>query len=222
MNPKDTGSTHRAEPVFIRLENSSAGVYSRGLFRYIFRSFMEENSEKENQPLNQSAQADSESRKEPELLEGVDEAKDLTAQIEKLTREKDEYLDGWRRAKADLANYKKGEFGRFEEIAKFGSEELMRELISVLDSFDLGVAALEKAGPVEKGVYMIRGQLEDVLRRHGLEKIKVEKGEKFNPAYHEAVGEAEGGQSETIAEEIEKGYALAGRVVRPARVRIYR
>ena len=82
----------------------------------------------------------------------------------KLKEERDQYLAGWQRAKADFINHKKDELKRLEDVARYGQEEIMRELITVLDNFDLGIRALEKNGPVEKGVYMIRTQLEDILR----------------------------------------------------------
>jgi len=163
-------------------------------------------------------------KQEPELLEGVDEAKALQEELEKISKERDEYLDGWRRSKADLINYKKEELKRLEEMAKFGNEEVIRDLISVLDSFELALVTLEKSeGKVEKGIYLIKIQLEDILKRRGLQKIKVNKNDKFNPNYHEAVGNvSENGESGTIAEEVETGYMLYNKVLRPTRVRLFK
>ncbi len=142
-------------------------------------------------------------------------------ELERCMKECEEYLNGWKRAKADLLNYQKDEAKRFEEFAKFAAADLMQEFITVLDSFDLAVAALEKEGKVEKGVYMIRAQMEDVLRKRGLERMAVAPGEPFNPSFHESLGEVESEYPPgTVAEEIERGYFLSGRVVRPARVKI--
>lgn len=136
-------------------------------------------------------------------------------------KERDEYLEGWRREKADFINYKKEESARLAYIAKFGNEELVRDLLQVLDSFELSLTALEKQGPVEKGVYMIKGQLEDILRRKGLERISVSVGDEFDPRIHEAVSSIETeGRAGTVAEEVEGGYALQGKVIRAARVKI--
>jgi molecular chaperone GrpE len=141
--------------------------------------------------------------------------------LKKCQAQCEEYLNGWKRAKADFVNYQKDEAKRLEEIAKFGNWELTRDLIAVLDSFDLAIAALEKDGKAEKGVYLIRGQLEDVLRNRGLEKIEVKAGQVFDPAFHEAVGETESDQpGGAVAEEISSGYLLNGRVIRPARVKL--
>src|SRR3989338_1382532 len=142
-------------------------------------------------------------------------------EIDQLKRKIDEYWKGWKRAKADLINYQKDEGKRFEEIMKFGTMDFIRDFIPVLDSFDLALSVLEKEGKAERGVYMIRAQLEDVLKKKGLQRMTVTIGAPFDPALHESVGEAESdAQPGTIAEEIERGYLMHGRVVRPARVKL--
>lgn len=142
-------------------------------------------------------------------------------EIEKLKKERDEYLSGWQRAKADFINYKKEELARFEEIAKYSTEDLIHELISVMDNFDLGLAALEKSGPIEKGIYMIRTQIEDILKRRGLEKINIKVGDQFDPSFSEAIAETESDKPPgTIVEIIEPGYKLSGKIIRPTRVKI--
>lgn len=165
-----------------------------------------------------------EGKNEKKLLVGVDEDSFLKEDLDKVSEERDEYLDGWRRSKADLINYKKDELRRLEEMAKYGNEEVIRDLISVLDSFELAISILEKSGSqVEKGVYMIKAQLEDILRKRGLNKIKVALNDKFDPNYHEAVGVLEGnGESGNIAEEVETGYLLYNRVLRPTRVKLFK
>ena len=142
-------------------------------------------------------------------------------ELTKCREERDQYLAGWQRAKADFINYKKDEMRRLEEVARYGSEDFMEELIGVLDNFDLGIAAMEKAGPVEKGVYIIRAQIEDILKKRGLVKIKVEAGDVFDPSVAEAIAEEESEKPPgTILEEIEPGYRLHDKIVRPARVKI--
>ncbi len=136
-------------------------------------------------------------------------------------KERDEYLDGWKRAKADLINHKKDEIKRFEAIMKMANESLIKELIGVLDSFDLALNNLEKEGKAEKGVYLIRTQLEDILRKSGLEKMAVVPGRPFDPSFCEAIAAVESDKpSGTIIEEIEKGYSLGGKLIRPARVKV--
>lgn len=139
----------------------------------------------------------------------------------KAEADRDQYLSGWQRAKADYLNYKKEEQSRLGDIAKYTNEDILKEMVTVLDNFDLGLQALEKAGPVEKGVYMIRSQIEDVLKKRGLEKITLKPGDVFDPAVAEAIAEGESEQPPgTIMEEIESGYRLYDKVLRPARVRL--
>lgn len=146
---------------------------------------------------------------------------DLTEEPEKIQKERDEYLNGWQRAKAEFINYKKDEAKRFELFARIANEELMRELIIVLDSFNLAISAMESDGRTEKGVYMIKSQLEDLLKKFGLEKIEVKIGEQFDPSSQEAIVTAESEEeSGIVLEEIENGYILNGKLVRPARVKL--
>ena len=140
---------------------------------------------------------------------------------DKLKQERDEYLNGWKRAKADLMNYQKDESKRLHDAMGYGAEIIMRDLILVLDSFQLGIQSMEKSGGADKGIYIIKSQLEDVLKKQGLERMKVSSGDKFDPNYHESLGEMElDGESGTVAVEIEAGYLLNGKVVRPARVKL--
>lgn len=143
------------------------------------------------------------------------------SELDKLKQQAEEYLNGWKRAKADLINYQKDEQKRFEEFAKFANISIIKDLVSSLDNFDLAIAALEKQGPVEKGLYMIRSSLADMLKRQGVEAVAVEVGGVFDPAVHEAVGEMESSHPPgAIAEVLEKGYILNGKVIRPVRVKI--
>lgn len=144
---------------------------------------------------------------------------DLKEQIDEMTVQRDEYLAGWQRAKADFINYKKEEMKKLEDIARYGNEDLIKDLISVMDNFDLALRTLEKAGPVEKGIYLIRTQIEDILKKQGLEKIDLKPGDMFDPAIAEALSEVDAEQPPgAIVQEIEPGYRLHEKVLRPARV----
>ncbi|MEK7481887.1 MAG: nucleotide exchange factor GrpE [Patescibacteria group bacterium] len=152
--------------------------------------------------------------KKEESIESSDE-------LAKCQKEKDEHLDGWKRAKADLINYKKDEAKRFETMIKFSQEAMIRDLIAVLDSFDLAVLALEKEGKAEKGIYLIKSQLEDNLKKYGLEKVLVSVNQPFDPNLQEAIAAVESDKpSSTVIEEVERGYLLHGKLIRPARVKV--
>ncbi len=166
-------------------------------------------------------------------------------ELSKCQKERDEYLDGWKRARADLANYKKDEMKRLESVVKFANEALIIELIKVLDSFDLAIVALAsqtntddtptgteknphesvpspfESAKNQKGLFLIRQQLEDALRQNGLERIIIGVGQSFDPALEEAVAQVESDKpAGTVIEEIEKGYLLNGKLIRPVRVKV--
>lgn len=142
-------------------------------------------------------------------------------ELEKIKAQREEYLEGWKRAKADFLNYKKDEEKRLTAIIKLGNEQMVRDLIAVLDSFDLAVVSLGGDGKVEKGVYLIRAQLEDALKKYGLERLTVSVGQPFDPMVHEAVASVESDKpSGTVTDEVEKGYFLSGKLIRPARVKV--
>lgn len=142
---------------------------------------------------------------------------------EELTRcekEREEYLNGWKRAKADLVNYKKEEEERLRQILALSQGEVIKEIIAVLDSFDLGIYSIKEDSPEKKGMTLIRLQLEDVLRKFGLERIKIEKNQPFNPETQECIAVVPGEPSGSVVEEVEKGYFFRGKVLRPARVKV--
>lgn len=173
---------------------------------------MENDIQKEN---NQEEKQE-EKKEEKKISSGEDE-------LARCQKEREEYLDGWKRAKADLINYKKDEVKRFEAVVKFANEAIIRDLINVLDSFDLALVALENKGDKkdEKGLYLIRQQLEDLLRQNGLERIMVSVGQPFDPSLHEVIASVESDKpSDTVVEEVEKGYLLNGKLIRPARVKV--
>lgn len=167
----------------------------------------------------------------PEELEIVPDAEDAGRdagtkikkqkdEIERLEKDRREYLEGWQRAKADFINYKKDEGKRAEDLLRFAAGSLIQELLAVLDSFDLALGD-GGAGADEQGIQLIRSQLQDILRRHGLEIVSVSPGNAFDPKQHESIGEEESDAPEgAIASVLQKGYLLHGRVIRPARVKL--
>jgi molecular chaperone GrpE len=170
--------------------------------------------------IENQQQKDNQQSTEAPLEDVVAELKEKLMLCE---RERDEYLDGWRRAKAEFLNYKNDEIKRLEEVVKFGNEDIMRDIIIVLDSFDRGIASLETAGQADAaaGMRRIRDQLIQIMERRGLERMEVKIGENFDPSRHEAIGEI---YSEappgTIAAEIEPGFLLNGKVIRAAKVNL--
>jgi molecular chaperone GrpE len=158
---------------------------------------------------------------EEELKKEIEELKKKLDETEKL---KNEYLAGWQRARADLINYKKEEMERIGSFIKIAQEGLILEFLPILDNFDIAEKKIPndlKENENVKGLLQIKQQILDFLRKKGVEEIK-SVGEKFNPAYHEVVGEVDTDEFETgtIVEEVQKGYKINGRVLRPAKVKV--
>jgi len=144
-----------------------------------------------------------------------DERKRLREKLKKCKKEKEEYLAGWQRAKADFINFKKDLEKQQTEFAKFSNTILISELLLVLDSFDL---ALKNDN--DKDFHLIKCQLKDILKKYGLEEIK-SVGEKFNPKLHEAIEKVKSDkETNSVVEEIQKGYTLHERVLRASKVKI--
>ena len=148
----------------------------------------------------------------------------LLSDFEKCKKQAEEYLAGWKRAKADLINYKKRQEEVVQEFIKFASQDLILELLPMLDNFRLAAQHLPKElenSEWVKGVFQIKNQLENLLKTRGIEEIK-SVGEKFNPELHESVEEVESSDKKEgmIVEEVQKGYKLNGKVIRAARVKV--
>ena len=150
--------------------------------------------------------------------------KDLKKDLELCQKQRDEYLSGWRRAKADYLNYKKEEMDRFEKMVNFANEKFILGILPVLDSFDIS----RKQMPEEllkneyvKGLFQTESQLQNFLKNNGVEEIDFSEG-MFDPNFQEAVEEVEGTGKESgiVIEEVKKGYKLHGKVIRPTAVKV--
>lgn len=151
---------------------------------------------------------------------------EILKKLEEAEKLRDEYLAGWQRQKADFLNYQKDVTRQTQELIKFANEDLISDILIVLDSFDISIASIKNNAPNAQdnkfiqGMELIKMQLEDVLRRRGLEIIKTV-GEQFNPEFHESVGEVEAeGSPGIVIEEIMRGYKLNEKVIRAAKVKI--
>ncbi len=164
---------------------------------------------------------DSEQKREaPRVHDGTDASE--PSEWERCRKERDEYLAGWQRARADFANYKKDETARITQLVRFAQEGLVEELLLVLDSFDLAGASLGQESQEYKSFALIKSQLVGILKRHGLEEIPVAQGDRFDPSFHEATEtvDHETLESGTVAAVVYKGYRYQDKVVRPAKVKI--
>lgn len=165
--------------------------------------------------------------KEPEAAEGKptttqQKIKKLRKKLKKCQQEKQEYLAGWQRSQADFINYKKDWERKLANWQKMTTGELISGLLPVLDSLtaiDLQKTTDQK---IIEGIEGIRKQFLEILKKRGLEEIK-SVGQVFNPDFHEVVEtvKPKKGQKEgVIVEEIQRGYKIGDKVIRPAKVKI--
>lgn len=145
-------------------------------------------------------------------------------ELEKLKKQAAEYLDGWKRAKADYLNLKKEMESQNKEIKRWLSKVMLLPLLEIMDSFDKAFSEVPenlKNDLWVEGIEGVKKQFEDHLKTQEVEAMAT-KGEKFNPIKHDALESVEGGESGIVAEEIQKGYLINGEVLRPAKVKIYK
>jgi len=153
--------------------------------------------------------------------------KSLEAELKILREEiavKDDHYDKLLRLQAEFDNFRKRAAQDRAAFIKFANEGLILELVAILDDFERSIKSVEQKKDFDllhQGVDMISKQLHRLLEEKGLKRIK-SMGEKFNPHEHEAIEVVEGGKNEedTISEELQPGYTLNGRIIRPAKVKV--
>ena len=183
----------------------------------------DEIKEQENEIVEETAQDKEntdaqveEEKKEEEAAVQDDNAK-LKADFDNLNNQ---YL----RLAADFDNYRKRQAQEREALLKYGAQECMKKIIEVVDNFDRALQSVEKIDNVEKmkeTFFVLNKQLTDSLTKLGLEQIQCV-GQKFDPNLHEAVMQtpSEEHEEDTIINELQKGYKLGDKVLRPAMVNV--
>jgi len=159
---------------------------------------------------------------EPE--EARDELDRLREDLEQAKSQAAEYLEGWQRAQAEFSNYKRRQEAGRAQTAMLANATLLRKLLPVVDDFERALATL----PVSlsqltwcEGVLLIQHKLGALLESEGVRPIETE-GQAFDPRCHEAVTyeEVSGHEEGHIIGEVQRGYTLGERVLRPALVRV--
>jgi len=133
----------------------------------------------------------------------------------------DRFRDLALRSQADFENYKKRAAREKEDAVKYANSSLLQRLVSILDNFELGLAAAKtesERSPIYSGMVLVQKQLTDLLEENGLQAIEAE-GKKFDPNLHEAIAhEPSGIPEETVIRQARRGYRFKDRLLRPARV----
>ncbi|HUN55756.1 MAG TPA: nucleotide exchange factor GrpE [Smithella sp.] len=148
------------------------------------------------------------------------ENEDLKKKLEEKENEAAENYDKYLRAVADLDNYRKRAAREKTDIIKYGKEDIIKDILPFMDSLDR--ALTHDTGDIQAfkdGIALIQDQLLCCLKKHGVEMINTA-GSTFDPNFHEALMQMESDQHEDnkIINEMEKGYLLNGRLLRPSRV----
>lgn len=149
---------------------------------------------------------------------------ELAVQQEKvaeLDAEVDDLLGRLQRLQADFVNYRKRSQKEKAEMVTKGKIDLCFKMLPVIDNFERALNSEEVETEFAKGVQMIYNQLLKVFADQGIEEIEAA-GKEFDPEFHEAIMrvEAEAEESGTVVEVLQKGFILADRVIRPARVKV--
>jgi molecular chaperone GrpE len=133
----------------------------------------------------------------------------------------DRFRDLALRSQADFENYKKRAAREKEDAVKYANSSLLQRLVSILDNFELGLAAAKTEShqsPIYSGMVLVQKQLNDLLEENGLQTIEAE-GKKFDPNVHEAIAHEPGEAPEgTVIRQARRGYRFKDRLLRPARV----
>ena len=177
------------------------------------------NSDEVNGEEKQEETAEPEGSGEAEAS-GEEDAPDP---LEAAIRESEAYKDRWIRLAAEFDNYKKRRTREFDALVQSASENLIRDLLPVLDSVARALEhradGEEDSDGFKQGVTMIMEEFPKVLQRRGLSEIEAA-GQPFNPNYHEALMQmaSEDHAEGVVMAVVERGYRLADKVIRPAKV----
>src|SRR5215471_5500381 len=167
------------------------------------------------QGMNSSAQTKQEPP--PGTTDGADSEDALAG----LQADLDRFRDLALRSQADFENYKKRAAREKQDAVKYANSSLLQRLVSILDNFELGLAAAKTEShqsPIYSGMVLVQKQLNDLLEENGLQAIEAE-GKKFDPNMHEAIAHEPGEAPEgTVIRQARRGYRFKDRLLRPARV----
>jgi molecular chaperone GrpE len=167
---------------------------------------------------------------EAEKIDSVradDPVKDLEAQLEAKEQEAKENYDRLLRVSAEFENYKKRTSREFEEFRKFANQSLIKELLSVVDNLELAMNSTNGHQTIDQGLLqgleMTHKEILKVFEKFNVKPIEA-KGQVFDPSFHEAVMQEETDEVDpnTVVSELQKGYLIHNRLLRPSMVVVAR
>lgn len=169
--------------------------------------------------------SDEEEQAVPPTPPPAEGAEEVEHDLDELLSQRDEYLDLAKRTKADFENYRKRMAADVLAASGRGKAEVLRDVLPVLDDLERAIqaAGLDPEGDSDDGlahgVILVFRSLRESLTKHGIEAVDPA-GERFDPQVHEALSmqAADGVESGTVVETMQKGYRLGEQLLRPARV----
>jgi molecular chaperone GrpE len=153
----------------------------------------------------------------------VAEAAERISEIEKLRAERDTLLDRLARMQAEFDNTRKRAAKEQQDYRDYALSDTVKTLLPVLDSFDRALQSSPAKSEFHAGVELIHKQLQDALAKLGVQPVTA-KGHQFDPRFHEAIEmvDTEDARDHEVLEELQRGYKLKDRLLRPAMVRVAR
>jgi molecular chaperone GrpE len=173
--------------------------------------------------IDEQGQADVSSSDEDEDVNKAVSAQNAELKEELARKEKEatDNYDKYLRAVADLDNYKKRAIREKADIIKYGKEDVIKDILPFVDSLDRALAHADNSDvqAFKEGIKLIQEQLLSCLKKHGVEKID-SVGLDFDPNFHEAMMQVESEEhaENKVVNEVQKGYLLNGRLLRPSKV----
>jgi molecular chaperone GrpE len=145
-------------------------------------------------------------------------------ELEELRKQADDNYQRYLRTQADFDNFRRRARLEKEDFAKYASFKLIEQLLPVLDNFNRAIAVSKDSSDTDsllKGIEMVHRQFDAILTAEGLTPIEAV-GQPFNPEYHQAIMQVESDEHEEgiVVEEIQKGYTLKDKVLRPSMVKV--
>jgi len=179
---------------------------------------MDKDNAKQNEPIDEivyDTDVDSDNLTDPK-----EKLAKLKEKIKKFEAEKSEYMNGWQRERADFINFKKRSDEERKDYIKFANENLLEEMLSVLESFDMAFMNKERWNAVPQnwrvGVEYIHSQLVKILDDNGLKEFVPKVGDKFDPKLHvaeEMVSVDKHDEDGVIKSVKKKGYIMNGKII---------
>jgi molecular chaperone GrpE len=141
--------------------------------------------------------------------------------LDEIRRERDSLQDRLLRTAAEFDNYRKRMDRERRDLAEYTAGEVMSELLPIVDNLERALQAAAEEDPLRKGVELIHRQMLDVLRKRGVKPIEA-LGADFDPNFHQAVihEESETHREGEVMEELQRGYLVGERLLRPAMVKV--